>query len=545
MPQYLRDDSIRLLEASQESLGLAIFGLYMPYRHEPRHASVKRVPVMGLAGCAAELAMTACLTQVYGSNATLKTLNHFKSGREILSEFRSLLRSPVPRASFLTAGVASPAKHREELLSVTSGFTVIISNRAAALHNGIGPNRDVCIAAIDGILRFLRCLGASKRIHPYLQACPDLPQHPTRVTVLLADLVRSLRASESLQEQALVLSNIFLVLPEFPEDPPTWLDAFDRIHVLPTQADVALLLQVLEHALPADLRRTTRAGAGLATRVEQTNPVALPIAPYRLRRSLTNLADRWDAQVGLSNGAIDQGRLDLPPPQFVLDLFVGGRDEILATLDREVLPAHEIWAFVASSLLAPGTPWPYWFLVRMCSDYGQLRALLKNITAFDTRAHVPARLVEGDKCIAAIATGRAVQASTLVGFSSGYLDEAENRRERLKAKAERPAKHELILTPELVELVISASRGESRVSNAIDGVLGDTTGWSSPKSQSYWARVLCEAAVEIEDRAALVEVMQRSQLSQAHTAARKSLRLIDVATFGPNIQEDERRVVDT
>jgi hypothetical protein len=43
--------------------------------------------------------MSACLIHIYGSDAILKTSTMYKTGREILHDFRAVLRNPVPRAA--------------------------------------------------------------------------------------------------------------------------------------------------------------------------------------------------------------------------------------------------------------------------------------------------------------------------------------------------------------------------------------------------------------------------------------------------------------
>ena len=165
MPQYLRHDAVRLLEASQESLSLAMSGLGLPVRHALRQEEALRAPVMGLIGTASELSMSACLVHVYGQEALSRAANgKFKTGREILQEFRHLLRNPVPRAQFLVAGIEDPDAHRAELLEQSNAMSVLIAGRAAGLHTGRAPSREVCMASVSKATRFLQTLGMSTRI---------------------------------------------------------------------------------------------------------------------------------------------------------------------------------------------------------------------------------------------------------------------------------------------------------------------------------------------------------------------------------------------
>jgi len=66
MPSLLRKDTIRLLEASVNSLNLALIGLSLPLRNEPREHSSLYSSEIGLIGAAAEQAVNACITQVFG-----------------------------------------------------------------------------------------------------------------------------------------------------------------------------------------------------------------------------------------------------------------------------------------------------------------------------------------------------------------------------------------------------------------------------------------------------------------------------------------------
>ena len=59
---------------------------------------------------------------------------------------------------------------------------------------------------------------------------------------------------------------------------------------------------------------------------------------------------------------------------------------------------------------------------------------------------------------------------------------------------------------------------------------------SSEESRAYWSRILCEASSEIEDTQGLLAILKSPDLSVAHTAARKALRIIDFINYGPKIE---------
>lgn len=60
--------------------------------------------------------------------------------------------------------------------------------------------------------------------------------------------------------------------------------------------------------------------------------------------------------------------------------------------------------------------------------------------------------------------------------------------------------------------------------------------FNSEGSRKYWARILCEAASDIEDTPGLLAILKSPELIVAHTAARKAFRLIDFINYGPKIE---------
>lgn len=71
MPQYLSRSSVRLLEASMDSLAIALTALALPKRHQLRSEEAKNAAVIGMAGTSAEQALAAILIQVMGTRQRL------------------------------------------------------------------------------------------------------------------------------------------------------------------------------------------------------------------------------------------------------------------------------------------------------------------------------------------------------------------------------------------------------------------------------------------------------------------------------------------
>ena len=143
MPMYLKRDTIRLLEASVESISLAVAALGLPRRYESREPASENAIAIGLAGVSAELAMSAIIVQAKGEQALRFPSNFYKTGSHIVDDFRSLITSQIPKMVFLTQNVKNPADHISRILELSSKFKLLTKSRAGGLHAGKGPSRDV------------------------------------------------------------------------------------------------------------------------------------------------------------------------------------------------------------------------------------------------------------------------------------------------------------------------------------------------------------------------------------------------------------------
>jgi hypothetical protein len=168
---------------------------------------------------------------------------------------------------------------------------------------------------------------------------------------------------------------MFLVLPVVPDSLPDWLAAFERITIAPKSNDIVFLCNVLEDALPVELRRSGQ-GPALPVVVQPDNPDAIPIAPQYLRTEFTKTPDRFYADVGTANGRLTDGSFDPPPADFVRELSTLGLESTGILTPGCTLTPHQSWPFIAASLALQGTPGPIWFLIRRTSDVDQLEALL-------------------------------------------------------------------------------------------------------------------------------------------------------------------------
>ncbi len=530
MPKLLRANTIRFLEGSCHCLDLALSALAYKTWAKTRAEHVECVPVVGLLGTAAELGMSACLVQVGGEGALRVDASRYKTGRQILTEFRRLVRERVPASAFLVQGVDDAPAHRQALEDATAGFTPLVAARAAALHGAFGLGRDVCLELAAAVAAFLKVLRQSSKMRPYLDVVPEPPPYRPERAVLLDELVRRVDGGQAGRDDVLA---VYLLLPEVTEEAPEWLGAFERVSVTPNNNDIDLLVRHLGRALPVALQRV-RGGANAQPVVVAPNaPGAIPIAPHRLRAALVDIRDQWYAASALANGRLEQGSLSLPGRDLVLDVFrvvvAGGLD------DAQDRTAHRMWPLALAAVKDPGTAAPYWFLLRNCDDLGQLEALVGRSARLGSGAQRRRAqdLVAG---LTAMREGRALGADhPLVRRMDEAETAADDKRDGLASRIGGGRDPEDEENKRLIREVATFSRP---VGDAIEKLLdGELT--LPPDDEKYWARLLAEAASDADDVDALVRLLREPRFVVAHTAARKALELIDFSRFGPGTEPGE------
>jgi hypothetical protein len=501
----------------------------MPQRHGVRIPSARLAPATGLLGAAAELAIAGCLVELSGERALQLSPGRFKSASQLLDDFRKLVaRQPA----FLSASISDPKAHESQLAAAIGKMAMVFTCRAAALHAGVGLTREACVAVARDVHELLRLLGKSSRIAPYLRSLPIVQFEISSSTVLLDDIVR--RLPREAAAPAELLSALYLVVPEVPNEQPDWFEAIQRACIVPPRRkDIRLLLRSIEDAQPAQLQRAGNQGPGLAVTVRRDDPHAIPIAPAMLSRKFTNVAQKWNADLATANGRLDDGVLDLPPIDFIHDLFAMGLAALRIELGRESFSAHEIWPFVAAGLATQGTPGPYWFLVRMTDDLGQLEALLRRATeartAWRIRAHI-------DQALEGISSRRGARDAPK--WIDSVLARGRKSEECRSALVQR-CSQKLGTThdPGSLQLEVEQALATGTpVGPLLTGITAGTYALS-PDAKRYWSRVLCEAACTIQDVHGLVQVLRDTGLNAAHTEARKALAFIDVAIFGPTVPD--------
>jgi hypothetical protein len=519
-----------MLEASLNALHLALSKLGSTTRYQVRETYSEHAAEIGLIGSSAELAMAACLVHAHGPSIQKWPSGYYKAFPAILNEFRKLVRDARPISEFLVDGLEDPKAQREELLESCSHFRILGSVRAGGLHAGRGPTREAAIVQGNSVSEFLNCLAASSKIKPYLTNIPKCPFFDRDRMVIVEDLARRLNEASGVDQEAF-LSSVFLVLPEVPDEMPEWIDALDRVSIAPRDNDISYLLNVIEGAVPATLKRTTGSGAAVPVKVDQDDPDALPIATRYLRTQFSQRRDQLHADIGTANGRLQDKFLDLPPVEAVREMFAVGLENAGLLEEEEQLTAHKSWLFVAASLDVQGTIGPYWFLIRKTGDLGQLAALLRS--AVEIGGSRLARNAE--ECLYGIDAVR--EGNAIAKADDHFEDLIEDLRRTEVVKSglnENHERHEGTskgLPYELADRLEDVIQG-SPPGPLIQALMTDSV---SRDCKRYWVRVLCESALDIDDLPSLVEILSSDEASIAHTAARKAIRRIDFRIHGPSL----------
>jgi len=535
MPTFLRQDAIRLFEAGVGALNLSLIGLGIPRQGPPARVQTSRYAAeLGLLGVAAELAISAAYVQAAGPGALRTSDTQYKTARQVLDDFRSLLATPPPSLDFLTKGVADPAVHRAALAGYCRRLRLVTTQRAGAVHDGRGLSRDVCLSIARQVSSLYQLLARSERIRPYVSNVPVPPETIVEPVVLVEDLRAQLDAAKDVRTQAGILASLFLVLPEVPEIMPDWLDAFDRATVAPKRNDVALLLKTMEAAIPASLRRTKRSGGAIPVVISPGDPNALPIELQYLRTEFTRTPDRFYADVGNANGRLKDGILDCPPSDFVKELFYVGLEEAGLTIPSEGLGPHEAWPFVAASLAVQGTPGPFWFLVRRCSDISQLRTQLERAGEIGPPA-LRTNLRACEDGIESLLANRPARRTGLLGALAREVELSTSRRDALVRAVQKAHGTKRELPADLAGAIEAVATEGAPLGPVLLHILEQATTLGQ-ETLTYWPRILCEAAFQEEDVAAVLAVQRSKACKAANTEARKAIRRIDYFRFGPPLE---------
>nr|WP_294682961.1 hypothetical protein [uncultured Anaerotignum sp.] len=537
MPMYLKRDTIRLLEASVESISMAATALGLPQRYEFREPASENAVAIGLAGVSVELAMSAIIVQAKGEQELRLPSGYYKTGTHIVDDFRKLITSQIPKMVFLTQNIKNPTGHISRILELSSKFKLLTKSRAGGLHAGKGPSRDVCIACVNDVINFINLLGQSSRIKPYTESLPHVIEMPKSYDLIVDDLVRKLNQSTSDDDKAVALSSIYLVIPDLPAEEPEWVQAFDRLLITPKDTDISFLLDTLQNSKYASLIKVAKSSNSVPVTFQKGNLSALPIEPQYLKKSFSDIKDRWYADRGTANGRLDQKQFDPPPIESVYEIF-SFQFHVLQITDNEdtKLTAVDTWPLIAASLSYAGTLGPYWYFVRNTSDWGQLESYMNRVAKIAGKS-LQKGFKEFKPGFAALKNEKPLSMSdkTVSELLKDY-EQACSKKPGLLVFSTKYKGKDKELCEEACADLTQVSNEEMPVGRMLIKIAENQYTFKSDGSRKYWARVLCEAASELEDLTGVLAIIKLPELVAAHTAARKAFRTIDFVNYGPKVE---------
>ncbi len=286
MPSYLKKDAIRLIEGALETYTLALHGISMPTVAPRRSPESRYAPSIGLLGASVELLVKACLFQAKGKAAVFRDDTTFRFANEILEDFRKCLRDKDEVFEFLWRDVDDVDEYLSDVIELVSRFKTLLNERASGLHNAHGPSKDIVTVSANDVYEFISLLKRSWRLKPYLSFCPE-PENPTLDRfALIRDLNQKLAGATSTQDKARHVRDLYLVMPYIPEDEPDWLAALERVQMTPKKDDISYLVKNLSNAHSVFLYKDDKDGSAIPTKVDPSNPNAMSITPYHLKRLL-------------------------------------------------------------------------------------------------------------------------------------------------------------------------------------------------------------------------------------------------------------------
>lgn len=539
MPRLLKNDTVRLIEASIESLGLAQVGICAFRRDTLKMEQVRYSPEIGLIGTSIELTMSSILIQALGKKSIYRDYKNakYKTASEILSDFRTLLRQSSSNILFLSNGINDSIEHIDKILNLTNRFQLIITGRANGLHNGYGMNYDLVASLFQNVSAFLKLIGESNNFKPYLAKVPELIGIKIDSDIVINDLYKRFNETQNLQEQTSILSSLFLILPEIPKELPEWISKFENIKIAPKKTDIVYLINALENANPVTLNKVTNSSSNnlnvkiIGRDVEG----AIPISVQSLKSEFTQIKDQFDADVANANGRLNKNKqLDLPPKTSIYNAFSFDLCE-LKILDKDKkFTAHQSWPFIieAINIAKNNTNAPYWFFIRKTDDLGQLKACIKKAARYgNSSLKKNATLVLGG--IEAIEKDEPINIDSI--FIQKLLAEINTLHSQLDKNKKLYEKNGLNGLSKDYNLYFENLFNENiSIGEIMEKIMSDSN--ITDTCKKYWIAKLTTIMPESEDLHILADILNNNDYSNAHTNIRKAYRAFDFNTFGPKIK---------
>jgi hypothetical protein len=532
MPRLLKNDSIRLIEASVEALGLAQLGICSFRKDDLKIENVRYSAEIGLIGASIELSMNSILIQAFGRKIIYRE-ERFKTASEILHDFRNFLNQSSAATLFLTNGISDSQSHIKRLLELTNRFQLMIISRANGLHNGMGLSYEITASFFQEVSLFLNLISQSINYKPYLQKIPELVGISIDKKILVDDLYNKVNATKDTIEQKNLLSSLFLILPELPKELPEWIKCFERFNIAPKRNDIVYLVNALELANPVSLKKVKSGSQSIDVRIDNDNPNAIPISPQYLRTEFTQFKDQFYADISTANGRLNTKQLDLPPKSSVYKAFSIDFYETNILKEGTLFSAHQSWPIIVTALNVPknNTNAPFWFMIRKTDDLGQLKAQLKKASKIGNSS------LKNNVDIA-ISGIEKIEKNEGVDISEKFYKTIFDDRNKFATYLEKfhesynnNKNHELGENYE--DLLNNMFEERTHVGELLSIIIEDAD--LSSEQRKYWTFQLTQVMPEIEDLSILIEILNRNELANSHTNIRKTMRAIDFFLYGPRI----------
>lgn len=537
MPRLLKNDTVRLIEASIETLGLAQFGICTFRRDQLKIEQVRYSAEVGLIGCSIELVMSSVLIQSLGKKSIYRDYESgkYKTASEILADFRALLRQSSSNTLFLINGVPNPQEHINKLLDLTNRFQLIITSRANGLHNGYGLKYEIVASLFQSVSDFFQLISQSNNIKPYLFKIPELVGIKIDKNILIDDIYNQLKDSKNTLEQKSLISSLFLILPEIPKKMPEWIEKFENIKIAPKKNDIVYLIDALEKANPVALNKVTDTSNHLNVKIVGRDiKGAIPITAHFLKSEFTQIRDQFYADIATANGRLNNKQLDLPPKSSIYNAFAFNVEDLQILEFGKKFTAHQTWPFIVAAIDVPknNTPAPYWFLIRLTEDLGQLKSCLKKAAKYGNSSL--------KKNITIVLGGiEAIEQDQYIDTQSVFIQQIisetgifNNNLEKLEILYRKNGLNGLSQDYEndfndffsedisVIELLTKIKQDDN---------LDNTC-------KKYWVAKLTSLLPEKEDLPILANILDDSEFQNSHTNIRKVFRAKDFADYGPKVK---------
>ena len=353
--------------------------------------------------------------------------------------------------------------------------------------------------------------------------------------VLIDDLYNQLKDSKNTQEQKSLISSLFLILPEIPKKMPEWIEKFESIKVAPKKNDIVYLIDALEKANPVALNKVTDTSNQLNVKIVGRDiEGAIPIAAHFLKSEFTQIRDQFYADIATANGRLNNKQLDLPPKSSIYNAFAFNVEDLQILEPSKKFSAHQTWPFIVAAIDVPknNTPAPYWFLIRLTEDLGQLKSCLKKAAKYgNSSLKKNITIVLGG--IEAIEQDQYIDAQSI--FIQQIIIDTDlfnNNLEKLEILYKKNGLNGL--SQDYENDFNDFFNEEISVIEILTKIKQDENLKNTCKK--YWVAKLTSLLPEMEDLPILANILDDSEFQNAHTNIRKAFRAKDFADYGPKVK---------